>query len=225
MSRLRALAVAVFLVGAPAALAGSSVSVDRDPPLIAVGGTGARDDLSVYASVRPGLDIEAGDGSIASRGCVQLRTWRVRCGARRIEELRVRTGGGRDFLLLNLGRYAHKIDAQVRGGPGGDGLTNTRTCRPAGQAPPHVRLLGGPQGDSLRGADGRDLLLGGNGDDELSGSSCDNDGDDFFSGGRGDDVLRGREGDDVLRGGPGTDRCAGGPGANRLFGCERMPGG
>ena len=77
-------------------------------------------------------------------------------------------------------------------------------------------LAGSPDGDLIKGTDGRDVIAARGGNDRIQGRG----GDDVICGGNGRDRAKGGDGDDWIRGGRGRDRVSGGRGSDRCSGAR-----
>jgi Ca2+-binding RTX toxin-like protein len=223
---LTATLAAVGLVFATISKGGPAVPyVDRDPPVISIGGT-ASDDVTGARPRGRKIQVKERGGpqlTVSGVGC-ELVGSRVLCPSARIQRLRVALGPGADYHLSKLGRLAAGIRELVRGGAGADDVS-LRDGSPARQHYDGAEVWGGSGNDRVEGGPGDDRVLGGAGSDQVKSADADDrSGDDFLSGGEGDDRLIGARGDDVLRGGPGQDLCIPRGGKDRVYGCERVEG-
>jgi Ca2+-binding RTX toxin-like protein len=75
-------------------------------------------------------------------------------------------------------------------------------------------LVGADQADILEGRPGDDFLIGLSGDDQITGDQ----GDDMVFGDEGNDTLQGADGEDIVAGGDGVDEVSGGAGNDILDG-------
>jgi hypothetical protein len=215
------LALAAGALAAPAASAGSGVSLGPDQPpgsraraaapvnVLTLSSTEVNNRITAFTAPSGRLTLSSPEGfnnppPSPSGECVQDSPTEVSCNPGYITVILGDLGGGDDsfdgtgLIDVRIGDFAGGVRRPLSGGTGND------------------RIIGSGGPDVLDGAVGVDALIGGAGEDILTGAA----GRDRLSGGASPDVLYGGRGRDKLNAGAAKDGCSGGGGRDSAKSCE-----